>query len=65
MCDYPLCKYIEICEDEWGDKYVGHYKYGVDNTTLELFFTQFWEAEKTIKKGKSRKIKSSPILYND
>jgi|TARA_R110002126_G_scaffold136478_3_gene281036 hypothetical protein len=56
MCQNPLCRYIEICEDEWGDKYVSHYKYGADNKTLEVFFTQFWEAEL---------IKYKPIVYNN
>ncbi len=66
MCNLPECKYIEICEDEWGDKYVSHYKYGTDNKTLELFATQFWEADKKIKKPKKNDLtilKSPPILY--
>lgn len=49
MCLNSECKYIAIAEDEFGDRYVGHYKYGKDNTTYELFWKQYFEASKSIK----------------
>jgi hypothetical protein len=63
MCDKKECVYIEICEDEVGDKYVGHYKYGKDKKTYELFFKQYWRAETNVKKNKTLKKKPKQFQY--
>lgn len=63
MCDKKECVYIEICEDEIGDKYVGHYKYGKNRKIYELFYKQYWRAEASDIKNKTLKNKPKPFQH--
>ncbi len=63
MCLNPECKFIAIAEDNFGDRYVGHYKFGQYNKTYELFWKQYFEIPKYKPLNKTRKKKQKSIPF--
>jgi hypothetical protein len=52
MCFNPECVFITIGVDDFGDRYINHYRYNQTKTDLIVLFRQYIESQKTKKQTK-------------
>jgi len=59
MCFNRECVYVTIGIDEFGDKYITHYRYNQKKTDLIVLFREYIESRKT----KNKTIKPHPNCH--
>lgn len=57
MCLNKECVYVTIGVDEFGDRYITHYKFNEKETDLVILFKEFIESQKPKKLIKNKTLK--------